>query len=127
MRQAGIFASAGIFALKNMIDGLNTDHANAKKIAHNLANIKNIKIDLKNIKTNIIFFYLEKNGLSDDEFIRIAGSHVEALNYALSGVPKEKVRVHICWGNYEGPHVCDIPMSKMFDTLMNIKGKYFLF
>lgn len=70
MRQAGIFASAGIFALKNMIDGLNTDHANAKKIAHNLANIKNIKIDLKNIKTNIIFFYLEKNGLSDDEFIK---------------------------------------------------------
>ena len=67
------------------------------------------------------------NDLSDDEFIRIAGSHVEALNYALSGVPKEKVRVHICWGNYEGPHVCDIPMSKMFDTLMATKAGYVLF
>ena len=44
------------------------------------------------------------NDLSDDEFIKIANSHVEALNYALSDVPAEKVRVHICWGNYEGPH-----------------------
>jgi 5-methyltetrahydropteroyltriglutamate--homocysteine methyltransferase len=67
------------------------------------------------------------NDLSDDEFIKIANSHVEALNYALSDVPMEKVRVHICWGNYEGPHVCDIPMSKMFDTLMSTKARYVLF
>lgn len=67
------------------------------------------------------------NDLSDEEFIKIANSHVEALNYALSGVPAEKVRVHICWGNYEGPHICDIPMSKMFDTLMSTKARYVLF
>ncbi len=67
------------------------------------------------------------NDLSDDEFLKIAASHVEALNYALSDVPAEKVRVHICWGNYEGPHVCDIPMSKMFDTLMSTKSRYVLF
>ena len=53
------------------------------------------------------------NDLSDQEFIKIAASHVEALNYALENIPKEKVRIHICWGNYEGPHVCDIPMSKI--------------
>jgi len=67
------------------------------------------------------------NDLSDEEFIKIANSHVEALNYALSDVPAEKVRVHICWGNYEGPHICDIPMSKMFDTLMSTKAGYVLF
>ena len=67
------------------------------------------------------------NDLSDEDFVKVAGSHVEALNYALSDVPKEKVRVHICWGNYEGPHVCDIPMSKMFDTLMATKSSYVLF
>lgn len=67
------------------------------------------------------------NDLSDEEFIKIANSHVEALNYALSDVPVEKVRVHICWGNYEGPHICDIPMSKMFDTLMSTKARYVLF
>lgn len=67
------------------------------------------------------------NDLSDEEFVKVAQSHVEALNHALSDVPAEKVRVHICWGNYEGPHVCDIPMSKMFDTLMSTKSRYVLF
>ena len=65
--------------------------------------------------------------MSDDDFVKVAASHVEALNHALSDVPAEKVRVHICWGNYEGPHVCDIPMSKMFDTLMSAKARYVLF
>jgi len=65
--------------------------------------------------------------LSDEEFLKVAASHVEALNHALSDVPAEKVRVHICWGNYEGPHVCDIPMAKMFDTLMATKAQYVLF
>ncbi|WP_370227895.1 cobalamin-independent methionine synthase II family protein [Cognatishimia sp.] len=67
------------------------------------------------------------NNLSDDEFLKIAASHVDALNHALQDVPAEKVRIHICWGNYEGPHVCDIPMSKMFDTLMSTKSRYVLF
>ena len=67
------------------------------------------------------------NDLSDEEFIQIANSHVDALNHALQNVPAEKVRIHICWGNYEGPHVCDIPMSKMFDTLMSAKARYVLF
>jgi 5-methyltetrahydropteroyltriglutamate--homocysteine methyltransferase len=65
--------------------------------------------------------------LSDAEFVKVANSHVEALNHALSGIPAEKVRIHICWGNYEGPHVCDIPMSKMFDTLMSVDAQYLLF
>ena len=67
------------------------------------------------------------NDLSDEEFIKIAHMHVEALNHALADIPQEKVRVHICWGNYEGPHCCDIPMSKMFDTLMSTKAGYVLF
>jgi len=67
------------------------------------------------------------NDLSDDEFLKIAAGHVEALNHALQDVPEEKVRIHICWGNYEGPHVCDIPMAKMFDTLMSAKARYLLF
>jgi len=65
--------------------------------------------------------------LSDDDFVKVAQSHIEALNHALSGVPEDRVRVHICWGNYEGPHVCDIPMSKMFDTLMSARARYVLF
>lgn len=65
--------------------------------------------------------------LSDDEFVKIADTHVEALNHALRDVPQERVRVHICWGNYEGPHCCDIPMERMFPTLMSAKARYVLF
>lgn len=65
--------------------------------------------------------------LSDAEFVKIADSHVEALNHALQNVPQNKVRIHICWGNYEGPHVCDIGMEKVFDTLMAAKARYVLF
>ena len=65
--------------------------------------------------------------LSDLEFIKIAESHMEALNHALKNVPSEKVRIHICWGNYEGPHVCDIDMNKVFGTLMKANAQYTLF
>ena len=65
--------------------------------------------------------------LSDDEFVKIADMHVEVLNYALANVPQEKVRVHICWGNYEGPHVCDIDMAKVLNTFMKVKARYMLF
>lgn len=65
--------------------------------------------------------------LSDEEFVKIADSHIEALNHALANVPSEKVRIHICWGNYEGPHVCDIDMDTVFPTLMKAKADYVLF
>lgn len=65
--------------------------------------------------------------MNDDEFVEIADSHVAALNYALEGLPKAKIRVHICWGNYEGPHVCDISMDKVFPVLMNTHAGYILF
>ena len=67
------------------------------------------------------------NDLTDKEFIKVAASHVEALNYALQNVPEDKVRIHICWGNYEGPHCCDIPMDTVFSTLMSAKAQYLLF
>ena len=65
--------------------------------------------------------------LSDDEFVKVAQMHVEALNHALANVAQDKVRVHICWGNYEGPHVCDIDMAKVFPVLMQAKARYLLF
>jgi len=64
---------------------------------------------------------------TDEEFVRIAEAHMEALNGALENVPPEQVRVHICWGNYEGPHVCDIGMDKVFSTLMKANCRYVLF
>jgi 5-methyltetrahydropteroyltriglutamate--homocysteine methyltransferase len=65
--------------------------------------------------------------LTDAEFLKVAASHVEALNHALENIPEGKVRIHICWGNYEGPHCCDIPMDTVFSTLMSAKAQYLLF
>ena len=65
--------------------------------------------------------------LSDGAFVEVANLHVEALNHALENVPQDRVRVHICWGNYEGPHCCDISMDKVFSTLMSTKSRYVLF
>ena len=56
--------------------------------------------------------------------VKIANMHVEALNHALRDIDPAHVRVHICWGNYEGPHVCDIDMDKVFSTLMQTRARY---
>ena len=48
---------------------------------------------------------------SDDEYRALASLHVEALNHALTDIPQEMVRLHVCWGNYEGPHHHDAPME----------------
>ncbi len=47
----------------------------------------------------------------DSEYLRLAARHVEVLNHALRNIPKDRVRMHVCWGNYEGPHTHDAPMS----------------
>lgn len=65
--------------------------------------------------------------LSDEEFLKIAAGHIEALNHALQNIDPAKVRIHICWGNYEGPHVCDISMDKVFSTLMSARARHVLF
>jgi len=69
MRQAGILAAAGIYALDNMINRLQEDHDNAKALASAIAEFSNIRLDTKKVSTNLIFFHLEDEKLSDDKFI----------------------------------------------------------
>lgn len=64
---------------------------------------------------------------SDPEFIKIAEANIEALNAATDGLPRERMRIHICWGNYEGPHDCDIPLDKVIHLLMNANPSTLLF
>ena len=65
--------------------------------------------------------------LSDEEFAKVAASNVEVLNHALRDTDPARVRVHICWGNYEGPHVCDIEMDYVFPALMSVRAGHVLF
>jgi 5-methyltetrahydropteroyltriglutamate--homocysteine methyltransferase len=51
------------------------------------------------------------------EFRKTIELHVEALNHALAGIPPESVRLHLCWGNYEGPHHLDVPLRDIIDIV----------
>jgi 5-methyltetrahydropteroyltriglutamate--homocysteine methyltransferase len=59
--------------------------------------------------------------LSEAEFLNRAQLHVEVLNHALSNVPADRARIHICWGNYEGPHDHDIAFAKVAPILVKSK------
>lgn len=59
--------------------------------------------------------------LSDEEFLRYAELQVEALNQALANVPADRVRLHVCWGNYEGSHVHDMDCAKIFPIVLKAK------
>ena len=59
---------------------------------------------------------------SIDEFRRQVQQNIEVLNYALTGIASERVRVHVCWGNYPGPHHRDVPLKDIIDLLFTIQG-----
>jgi 5-methyltetrahydropteroyltriglutamate--homocysteine methyltransferase len=61
--------------------------------------------------------------LSETEFLRRAEHHVEVLNEALRNIPAEAVRLHVCWGNYEGPHDHDIPLTKILHLVLKAKSQ----
>jgi 5-methyltetrahydropteroyltriglutamate--homocysteine methyltransferase len=64
---------------------------------------------------------------SDEEFVARAAVHVQALNHALRDVPAERVRLHVCWGNYEGPHHLDIGAERIVDVVLAAKPAAILF
>jgi 5-methyltetrahydropteroyltriglutamate--homocysteine methyltransferase len=61
--------------------------------------------------------HIQYAGLSLAEFRKRAGMHVEALNHALAHIAPERLRMHLCWGNYEGPHHCDVPLADIIDIV----------
>ncbi len=62
--------------------------------------------------------HIQYADLSLPEFRKRAGMHVEALNHALAGIAPEALRLHLCWGNYEGPHHCDVPLADVLDIVL---------
>jgi len=59
--------------------------------------------------------------LSVEEFRKMARLHIEALNQALADVPPDQARVHLCWGNYEGPHHYDVPLAEILDVVFTAR------
>ena len=64
---------------------------------------------------------------SVEEFLKLAAAHIEVLNAALADVPAERVRMHVCWGNYEGPHHHDVPMELLWPVISRAKVQGLLF
>jgi 5-methyltetrahydropteroyltriglutamate--homocysteine methyltransferase len=65
--------------------------------------------------------------LSDSEFLAQAELHVAVLNEALANVPRDRVRMHLCWGNYAGPHDADIPVESIIDTVLKVEAQAIAF
>jgi 5-methyltetrahydropteroyltriglutamate--homocysteine methyltransferase len=64
--------------------------------------------------------------LTDDEFrSKIAERNIAALNGAIEGLPADRIRLHICWGNYEGPHTHDLPVTKIIDIAFKARVQAF--
>jgi 5-methyltetrahydropteroyltriglutamate--homocysteine methyltransferase len=64
---------------------------------------------------------------SVDEYLECAARHVEVLNHALRNIPADRMRMHICWGNYEGPHHHDVPLELLLPVVIRAKPQALLF
>ena len=65
--------------------------------------------------------HIQYASLSVEEFRKKARLHIEALNHALARVPPDQARIHLCWGNYEGPHHHDVPLAEILDVVFTAR------
>ena len=73
-----------------------------------------LQIDAPDLAMERTILFQDK---SVPEFLKIAEMHVAAINEAVSGIPRDRIRLHCCWGNWEGPHVDDVPMAEVLPLL----------
>jgi 5-methyltetrahydropteroyltriglutamate--homocysteine methyltransferase len=71
--------------------------------------------------------HLNSTGVTLEDFRKRAALHIEALNHAVQNIPAEQLRMHLCWGNYGGPHHCDVPFRDIIDVVMKAKPQTLLF
>jgi len=65
--------------------------------------------------------HIQYADLSLADFRKRAQLHIEALDHAVANIPAEQLRMHLCWGNYEGPHHCDVPLADIIDLVLKAK------
>lgn len=63
---------------------------------------------------------------SFEDYYRWVGRHVEVLNHALEGIPEDRVRYHVCWGSWPGPHTTDVPLRKIVDLILKVRAGAYL-
>lgn len=83
-----------------------------------------LQVDAPDLAMGRHTFYKHK---SDAEFRKAAERNVEALNHATRNIPAERLRMHLCWGNYPGPHTHDVPLDQVLDIVLKAKPQTLLF
>ncbi len=83
-----------------------------------------LQLDSPDLGLGRHMMYKDRN---EAEYLALIERHVEVLNHALRNVPAEQVRMHVCWGNYEGPHHMDVEMATILPALMKAKPQGLLF
>ena len=73
-----------------------------------------LQIDSPDLAMDRSMFYRD---LSDAEFVKAAEMHVAAINKGIEGIPRDRVRLHVCWGNWDGPHIYDVPLELILPAL----------
>jgi 5-methyltetrahydropteroyltriglutamate--homocysteine methyltransferase len=73
-----------------------------------------LQIDSPDLAMDRSMFYRD---LSDADFVKAAEVHVAAINQAIQGIPRDRVRLHVCWGNWDGPHIYDVPLELILPVL----------
>jgi 5-methyltetrahydropteroyltriglutamate--homocysteine methyltransferase len=69
-----------------------------------------------------------KPALSVEEYrAKIARVRIEAVNHALKGIPEDRVRYHLCWGSWHGPHTHDLPLEHITDLILQVKAQAYSF
>jgi 5-methyltetrahydropteroyltriglutamate--homocysteine methyltransferase len=63
---------------------------------------------------------------SFDDYYRWLSRHVEVLNHALEGIPEDRIRYHVCWGSWPGPHTSDVPLKKIVDLILKVRAGAYL-
>jgi 5-methyltetrahydropteroyltriglutamate--homocysteine methyltransferase len=61
--------------------------------------------------------------MSNQEYAKLQGMYLEALNHALEGIPEDRVRYHLCWGSWQGPHVGDLALRDVIDLMLSVKAQ----
>jgi 5-methyltetrahydropteroyltriglutamate--homocysteine methyltransferase len=63
---------------------------------------------------------------SFEDYYKWVARHVEVLNHALEGIPEDRIRYHVCWGSWPGPHTTDVPLGKIVDLVLKVKAGAYL-
>ena len=73
-----------------------------------------LQLDAPDLAMERTFLYQDK---SVDEFVKIVELHIAAVNRAVANIPPDRVRLHVCWGNYDGPHMHDVPAEAILPAI----------